>query len=140
MLKKIKMMNLVLLLSLTTFLILVFFSIWFESFSLRKSLELELKEQKINLYEHEKEKIALEVSGLIDYIELERKISKETLKENLREKVREMANIITVVTENLDENESSEIIKEIFDQSRFFNNRGYFFIWNMKGKIYILQH
>ncbi len=134
MLKKIKMMNLVLLLSLTTFLILVFFSIWFESFSLRKSLELELKEQKINLYEHEKEKIALEVSGLIDYIELERKISKETLKENLREKVREMANIITVVTENLDENESSEIIKEIFDQSRFFNNRGYFFIWNMEGK------
>lgn len=134
MLKKIKMMNLVLLLSITTFLILVFFSIWFESFSLRKNLELELKEQKVSLYNHEKEKIALEVSGLVDYIELERKISRETLKENLREKVKEMANIITIVTDNLSEEDSNKIIKEIFDQSRFFNGRGYFFIWDMEGK------
>ncbi len=134
MLKKIKMMNLVLLLSLTTFLILVFFSIWFESFSLRKNLELELKEQKISLYNHEREKLALEVSGLVDYIEVERQISKGILEENLREKVREMANIITIVTENLNEEESNKLIKDIFDKSRFFNGRGYFFIWDLKGK------
>ncbi len=127
-------MNLVLLLSLTTFLILVFFSIWFESFSLRKNLELELKEQKISLYNHEREKLALEVSGLVDYIEVERQISKGILEENLREKVREMANIITIVTENLNEEESNKLIKDIFDKSRFFNGRGYFFIWDLKGK------
>ncbi len=88
-----------------------------------------------------KNRIKNEVLALARSINYERKLAEENLKEELKEKVDTAYSIATnIYLQNMDKDEKTieKMIKDALRPIRFYNQRGYFFIYDMNLKNILL--
>ena len=136
-LRKIAILNLIIISSLTT-LILGSFWISYEVSNYKK----ELRESEERLLLHSKLSIINEIKKVINYIDYMRNKIEENLKENIKTKVNEAINLIKGLYISLKGKYNDRIIKKriitVLRNLRYNNGRGYFFLEDTKGFAYLL--
>lgn len=102
-----------------------------------QNFEKEIERVKEDSLYQKKESIKNEIDKVLSLIENEKQLSRKKLKENIKERVYTAHTIATsIYNQNRDKSDKQikQMIKETLRSIRFYDNRGYFFIYDMKGK------
>ncbi len=90
----------------------------------------------------QKAQIKQEVDRVVDYIEYQRSTTEDALKQQIKEQVYSAhaiaENIYNHYKESRTEEEIKSMIRETLRPIRFYNGRGYFFIYDMQGNNVLL--
>jgi hypothetical protein len=90
----------------------------------------------------QKAQITQEVDRVVDYIEYQRSTTEDSLKQQIKEQVYSAhaiaENIYNDYKERRTEEEIKSMIRETLRPIRFYNGRGYFFIYDMQGNNILL--
>ena len=103
----------------------------------QKTFDEEKKQIEKEYIQNNKELIKTQVDNVYEYILKEQKDTENRLKHHNKQRVYQAYNIAKNIYEqnkNLDEKTLKKIIIDALRTIRFSNNKGYFFIYEMKGK------
>jgi len=101
-----------------------------------QNFENEIERAKEDSLHQKKELIKKEVDKVLSLIENEKQLTIKKLKGNIKQRVYTAHTIATsIYNENRDkpDNQIKKMIKDALRNVRFYDNRGYFFIYDMKG-------
>ncbi|MEA3512816.1 MAG: cache domain-containing protein, partial [Campylobacterota bacterium] len=103
-----------------------------------KNFKREVKELKLKHEEHIKGILQKEITSAVDYINYKRETAQVRLKDEIKENVNTGYNIANGIYNNMKHTHSKNAIISIIKSSlrdiRFFDNRSYYFIYDMDDK------